>query len=429
MPTGHQRGTTPLLAGLAVLGVAAALFTAAWLIDPPPSRTLVIATASASSGYQEYAERYRNILAQQGVRLGIRPSLGSADNLNLLRDKSSGVQAAFSTIGAARLEDATEIVSLGGVFVTPVFVFYRSDETITRFAQFRGKRLAIEIAGTTLHDFTLKIMRDAGALDSSTRLTELSSTDAVQALADGRIDAAIISSADVKGPAVEMALALPGLRIMNVSEADAIAVNVPALRHIVMPRAMLSLATDQPPAALDMLGLGNALLVRKDVHPALQLLMLETARQVHGGAGPFQRFGEFPAPQAQDLPLSDTAERFYRSGPPFLQQYMSVWMAELLERLAIVLIPLVAVLIPLSRYVVPAYNWFNGRRIWRWHRALADLERDAAGGDIAVRRSEIRTRLAEAETAIDSIRVPTPLEGELYHLRHRLRGLREHLES
>ena len=79
-------------------------------------------------------------------------------------------------------------------------------------------------------------MRDAGALDSSTRLTELSSTDAVQALADGRIDAAIISSADVKGPAVEMALALPGLRIMNVSEADAIAVNVPALRHIVMPR-------------------------------------------------------------------------------------------------------------------------------------------------------------------------------------------------
>ena len=74
-------------------------------------------------------------------------------------------------------------------------------------------------------------------------------------------------------------------------------------------------------------------------------------------------------------------------------------MAELLERLAIVLIPLVAVLIPLSRYVVPAYNWFNGRRIWRWHRALADLERDAAGGDIAARRSEIRARLAEAESA------------------------------
>ena len=172
MPTGHPRGTTPLLAGLAVLGVAAALFTAARLVDPPPSRTFVIATASASSGYQEYAERYRNILAQQGVRLGIRPSLGSADNLNLLRDKSSGVQAAFSTIGAARLEDATEIVSLGGVFVTPVFV---SDETITRFyrfAQFRGKRLAIEIAGTTLHVFTLYIMRDAGAPRSSTRLTE-----------------------------------------------------------------------------------------------------------------------------------------------------------------------------------------------------------------------------------------------------------------
>jgi len=104
-------------------------------------------------------------------------------------------------------------------------------------------------------------------------------------------------------------------------------------------------------------------------------------------------------------------------------------MAELLERLAIVLIPLVAVLIPLSRYVVPAYNWFNGRHVWRWHRALADIERDAAGGDIATRRDEIRARLAEAETAIDSIRVPTPLEGELYHLRQRLRALCEHLNG
>jgi hypothetical protein len=73
MPIGRPRGTTPLLAGLAVLGVAAALFAAVRLIDPPPSRTLVIATASASSGYQEYAERYRKILSQLGVRLDIRP--------------------------------------------------------------------------------------------------------------------------------------------------------------------------------------------------------------------------------------------------------------------------------------------------------------------------------------------------------------------
>jgi hypothetical protein len=47
----------------------------------------------------------------------------------------------------------------------------------------------------------------------------------------------------------------------------------------------------------------------------LQYLLLEAMREVHSPPGPFNRLGEFPAEQPNDLPLSATAEAFYRSGP------------------------------------------------------------------------------------------------------------------
>jgi TRAP-type uncharacterized transport system substrate-binding protein len=421
---GYPFGKLALITAPSVIA-ALIVFTVFRLADPFPSRTLVISTASPSSGYEGYARRYGEILEKSGVSLEIRTSGGSAENLERLRDKASRIQAAFSTVGAAHPGDEARIASLGGMFLTPVFIFYRSDETITRFSQFRGKRLSIEPLGTTLREFLLQILRASDAVDATTTLTELSGGDAIDALIAGGLDAAMFSSANPESPAVRRALTSAALRLMSVSEADAISVMVPALRHVVMPRAMLSLADDRPPAAIDMLALGNALLVRKDVHPALQLLLLETARQVHRAPGPFQRFGEFPAPQPQDLPLSETAERFYRAGPPFLQQYTSFWVAAFIDRIAIVLIPLIAVLIPAIGYALPFYRWLNGRHIWRWHHALGALEREFALETDGDRQSELRTRIAEIEQAVDKIKVARPMEGELYHLRGRVRALRE----
>jgi TRAP-type uncharacterized transport system substrate-binding protein len=423
---GFLFGKFALIAGLSVI-VVVGISTLFRIADPFPSRTLVISTASPSSGYERFARRYREVLEKNGVSLEIKTSGGSAENLERLRDKASPIQVAFSTIGAARPGDGADIASLGGTFLTPVFIFYRADETITRFSQFRGRRLSIEPFGTNLRDFLLQILRASDAVDTATTLTELSNVEAIDALIAGRLDAVMFSSANPDNPAVQRALTSPALRLMSVSEADAISVMVPALRHVVMPRAMLSLADDRPPTAIDMLALGNSLLVRKDVHPSLQLLLLETARQVHRPPGPFQRFGEFPAPQPQDLPLSETAERFYRSGPPFLQQYTSFWVAALIDRIAIILIPLIAVLIPAIGYAMPVYRWLNGRHIWRWHHALSEIEQEFATATDGDHQHKVRARIAEIERAVDAIKVARQMEGELYHLRGRTRALRERI--
>src|SRR4029077_833323 len=79
--------------------VFGALYVIYRLVDPLPPRHLVIAASTAGSGYDNVAKRYALILARHGVELEIRHSAGAVEDLNLLRDPASGVQAAFTTFG------------------------------------------------------------------------------------------------------------------------------------------------------------------------------------------------------------------------------------------------------------------------------------------------------------------------------------------
>jgi uncharacterized protein len=105
--------------------------------------------------------------------------------------------------------------------------------------------------------------------------------------------------------------------------------------------------------------------VRKDLHPALQYLLLEAMREVHWAPGPLDGLGEFPAEQPNDLPLSPTAQAFYRSGPTLWQRYTSFWLTSLLNRIAFFVIPVVAALIPVIGFALSIYRWFYVRHLTR----------------------------------------------------------------
>src|SRR5262245_17175075 len=168
---------------------------------------------------------------------------------------------------------------------------------------------------------------------------------------------------------------------MNVAQAEAIAKTIPGLKHLVLSRGIISLTRDIPNTDVDLLASRNNLLVRNDLHPALQYLLLEAMREVHWTPGPFNRLGEFPAEQPNDLPLSHTAEAFYRSGSTFWQRYTSFWLASLLNRIVFFVIPVVAALIPIIGYAPRFVRWLYVRRINHLHRALGNVERALTDAD------------------------------------------------
>ena len=412
-----------VIAILSAAIVVAALFVAYRLVDPLPPRHLAIAAAMAGSGYDSFARQYARILARHGVELEIRNSAGAVEDLDLLRKPASGVQAALTTFGVTQPADADILYSLGGIFDAAIFIFYRSAEPITVFAQLRGKRVSIGMPGTALRSLMLQVLKATDALDASTHLLDLDNADAIDALIAGRIDVAIVPQLD--SSPLQRTLGAPGIRLMNVAQAEAIAKTVPGLKHVVLWRGLIDLSRDIPNSDVDLLASRNRLLVRQDLHPALQYLLLEAMREVHWPAGTFNRLGEFPAEQPNDLPLSPTAEAFYRSGPIFWQRYASFWLTSLLNRIVFFVIPVVAAMIPVIGFALPFYRWLHVRRIDQLHRALGKLERELAQSADKSRLAEYQTRTAEIETAVRLLKVARPFEADLHRLGIHLRMVQE----
>jgi TRAP-type uncharacterized transport system substrate-binding protein len=403
--------------------VLAVLYVIYRLVDPLPPRHLAIAAGMLGSGYDNFARQYARILAPHGVELEIRNSAGAVEDLDLVRDPASGVQAALTTFGFTQPADADTLYSLGGIFDAAIFILYRNAEPITLFAQFRGKRLSIGVPGSALRSLMLEVLKTTDGLDASTHLSDLDYTQSIDALVAGEIDVAIVPQLD--GSPLQRALNAPGIRLMSVAQAEAIAKTVAGLKHVVLWRGLIDLSRDIPNSNIDLLASRNRLLVRKDLHPALQYLLLEAMREVHWPAGIFNHLGEFPAEQPNDLPLSPTAEAFYRSGPTFWQRYTSFWLTSLLNRIVFFVIPVVAAMIPVIGFVLPFYRWLHIRRIDQLHRALGKLERELTQRADKSRFVGYQTRIAEIESAVRSLKVARPFEIDLHRLKIHLRMVQE----
>lgn len=422
----RSRRTTWLLVAWAIV-VFAALYAAYRLVDPLPPRRLVIAAGPAGASYDDYARQYARVLARHGIQLEVRNYEGSLPHFDALRDAGSGVQAAITTFGFTRPDDAETLYSLGGISVSPIFVFYRGSEPISQLAQLRGKRLSIGMPATALRSHMLQALEASGALDASTRLVDLDYAASVDALIAGEIDAAMLPL-QLSDEPLRRALGAPGVRLMNVAQAEAVSKAVPGLKHVTLWRGLVSLAGDVPDRNVELLAVRNRVIVRRDLHPALQYLLLEAMREVHSPAGAFHQLAEFPAQQSNDLPLSPVAETFYRSGPSFWQRYATFWLSSLLDRFVFFVIPVLLMLVPVLGIAPRVDRWLHLRRIGRLHRELGDIQHELDEYAGATRSGELGVRLAEIESAIRSLRIARRFDGDLQQLRIHLRMAREDLD-
>jgi hypothetical protein len=366
-----------------------------------------------------------NTLASSRVTASswIRNFAGAVENLDRLRDPASGMQAALATFGVTQPADADIFYSLGGIFDAAIFIFYRNAEPITLFSQLRGKRISVGLPGTALRLLMLEVLKATDGLDASTHLVDLDYAQAIDGLIAGQVDVMIAPQQDITR--LRDALGASGIRLMSVAQAEAIAQTVPGLKHVVLWRGLIDLSRDIPNSDIDLLASRNRLLVRKDLHPALQYLLLEAMREVHWPAGPFNRLGEFPAEQPNDLPLSPTAEAFYRSGPTFWQRYTTFWLSSLLSRIAFFIIPVIVTLLPLIGFAPRIYRWLYVRRIDQLHRTLGNLERELAQSADKPRLVEYQKRIAEIESDVRLLRVARSFEVDLQRLKAHLRMVQE----
>lgn len=412
--------------GPILLVSAAAIWLAVRLIQPAPPSTLTISTGPKGSTFWNAAQKYKAILARNGITLNVLESEGSVQNLLRLADPKSGVDVAFVQDGlASKVPDG--LVSLGSVAYVPLAVFYHGPAA-TRLSQFEGERLAIGAQGSGARELALALLKANGIEPGgATQLLPLSGDDAARALVEGKVDAAFLSGDSAQPPVMGRLLRMPGVRFFDFTQAAAYTRRFPYLTAVTIPMGAFDFGHNLPPKPMYMVAPTAELVARDSLHPALSDLLIEAAKQVHGRATLLQNAGEFPAPRAQDFPISDDAARYYKSGKSFLYRVLPFWLASLADRLIVLLVPIIVVLIPGLRLVPSLYAWRVKSRIYRWYGALIALERASMADTSPAERRALVRQLDTIEESVNGMKMPLAYAEQFYVLREHIGFVRSRL--
>jgi TRAP-type uncharacterized transport system substrate-binding protein len=407
----HHGLLTPI--GLLIVALC---FAIGYIVLPPPPSALTLSTGVEGGAYALFGERYREILSREKVRVHLLASSGSVENLRRLSDRSTRVDAGFVQDGTGSRAEAKSLVSLGAICYTPLWVFYRSPDALDDLSKLKGKKIAIGVEGSGVRRFAKDLLRASGASDPPSTLLDLQGAAANKALLQGEADAVMILGTEDNSLVREL-LYTPSIKLMNFRRAEAYARLFPSLSHVVLPAGILALSKELPAEDVHLLAATTSLVVRKDLHPALIYLLLDAAVEIHSSAGWLNRRGEFPAAKELDFPSSAYAERFYKSGRPFLFDYLPFRAAIIIDRLVIVLLPVAFLFGPVIYIVMTVYGWRNRRKLYRWYRELKELEMQLTESPQPEEWEQLRIRLDRIEASINNIRVPLAFFPDVYRLK------------
>lgn len=412
--------------GPAVVLTVAAFAIAYHFVQPAPPRHIVMATGSKDGVYYYYGRMYRDLMARQGIEVTLLETAGSIANIALLKQDKADV--AFVQGGTRDDDGNTDLRSLASLYFEPIWVFVRKDLPAARLADLRGRRVAVDREGSGTRAVALQLLADTGLGEASLQLSPLGDGKAAEALRQGKLDAAFFITA-ANAPVIQALFHARDVRLLPIDRTAAYRLQHRFLSLLTLPEGAIDLAADVPHADTVLLAPAANLVVRDDFHPALAELLLTEARRIHGYAGIFEEAGEFPSRQHLEYPIADAAQRFFDSGPSFLQRYLPFWAANLIDRLKIMLLPLVALAYPLFKVIPPTYDWRMRSRIDRWYRELQRLEHELKAG---ASRDEVRQSLAALDALERKVRrltMPDAYGSPLYDLRSHIAMLRDELRA
>lgn len=395
-------------------------------VGAPPPKVVRIATGAQNGAYYAFAQEYARLLANDGISLEVVPTAGSVENLELL--KKGEVSLALIQGGSAAKDDKERLQSLGSLFLEPVWIFSRKQSALKRFLELKGKRVSVGVTGSGTHLLAIQLLSAAGITETNTRLIREETTQAIESLSNGKIDAAFFV-ASPEAPIVRKLFAAPAVELLNFDRAAAYGRLFPFLTPVTLSEGVINLQQNIPSHDTQLVAASANLAARGDLNASLIPAILNAVTKVHQAGGVLEHKRQFPSVDFADLPLNEDARRYLINGPSFLFRWLPYGTAVLLDRLKILVLPFLALLIPLFKIAPPLYTWRIRSKIYRWYAAVREIEsliqEDRVSGDTA----SVINRLSELDRQVASVSVPLSYAAELYHLRLHIRFLQEKLQS
>jgi TRAP transporter TAXI family solute receptor len=414
---------------------AGLIWLAYWWLNPMPPKQLTLLTGPEQSAYAEMGDQYAKLLRQHGITVQLVPTEGSADNLRRLQ--AGEADAGFVQGGSATAptdDDSEELLTLGNLFVEPVWLFYRAQSAadisetgrLQSLNQLSTLRINAGTAGSGVPPL-MDTLLDMHRMDpKKIKISHLEQTPATVQMLQGKLDAVVFASAP-QAPMVQMLLQTPGIRLMDFPQNEAYARRLPFITPVTLPRGVVDLARNIPAQDVHLIATTTSMLVRESLHPGLRQLLSQATVQTHGQSGWFQRTREFPNASNSEFPLAPEAERTLKNGIPSLQRYIPFTLANLVERMWLALGIIIAVLLPLGKIAPPLYAYRVRSRVFRWYGELRDIESrlEAHPED----KEKLLEELNAIEAKVEKVILPLSYADELYALRNNISLVRQRLTT
>jgi len=406
---------------LPVFVTLVAFFLAYQFVDPAPPSQIVFTSGKAGGAYDQFAHQYQQALEKQGVELVLHNSKGSVENISRL--ESGSAAAGFIQGGTGSGQPDSRLLTLGSLYNEPLWVFHRKQTPVATLFDFKGKKLVVGAAGSGTRALVMQLLHDNG-LQDQVELYPGNNGDDLAALKSSRVDA-VFMVASPTSEKVRAFLEDEAIALMHFDRAEAYQRRMKYLTHVRLPRGMVDLSKDIPGKDITLLAATANLVVHDELHPAIQDLLLQVAEDVHGKGGWFEANGEFPNANFAEYPVSPEAKRYYKYGPPLLQRYLPFWLASLIDRLKVMILPLVVLMIPLMKVMPPIYTWRMRSKIYRWYQALEqiDLANSRENPDLEA----LRNQLEKIDQEVIHVQVPLSFASQLYDLRQHIELVKRRL--
>lgn len=411
--------------GFGFLTACLIMVVAYQFVEPAPPKKMTIASGSTDGAYFANAKKYQQIFAKEDIELEIVETSGSVENLKLLTEKK--VDIGFLQGGIGNEKEQPQLQGLASLYLEPLWIFVSKDLQVTSLLDLVGKRVAIGPEGSGTRQVAMQLLADNNLTGhSGLDLLPLGGSEGAKELLAQNIDVLFLITR-AESPLVRQLALDSGVELVDLVRAESYSRLHPYLSHIILPEGVLDMERNVPNQDINLIAPAATLVINDDLHPALADLMMQVATAVHKEATILSEAKKFPSAEKLDFPLNKEAERFYRNGPPFLQRYLPFWAASLIDRLKVMILPLVALILPLTKILPPTYHWRMRSRIYRWYDELHELDlhtRKNIGIDAI--SSAIAT-LDEMEEDVRQVEVPLSYSEELYNLRLHIELLRSQL--
>ena len=394
-------------------------------IFPAPPQYLRIAAGSQGSYFHEVAFTYQAALAKEGITLEIVQTLGALDNLQWVN--AGKADLALTHDGLVNAKNAPQLRSLGSISYEPIWVFRRKGTPVlTDLSQLKGMRVNMGPEGSGVRLLALQLLSLSGVTPQNTQFFDVSAMESMALLKAGRLDVGFFMDPP-ENTHIKSLFTSPDIFEVDLKDADAFHRNLRYLHVTPLAPSTIDLTTAQPANEFRTVSVTNTVVVSRQLHPAIQYLMLSIMDKAHHAPSLISAEGEFPSDKDVGLPLSDEAAIFYAKGMPFLSQYLPFELASIVERLAKSLLPFLLIIFPILKFIPTIVKWRTSRKFSKLYKSLANVEAQMRSNDSPLSADEYESmlNLIEEKIALENLSLSS---SEVYVLREHIELVRGQIQ-